>query len=138
MVKPKSPNGPLKAGDIKPADYNPRTISEAKLAALGESLKSFGYCSGLVVNIRTGNLISGHQRLKHLDPAWKITKYPAKDSTGTVALGTIKTPFGALLYREVSWDEKRERMANLAANQHGGEFDTDLLTEVLRGLDDQE
>lgn len=128
----------MNAGDIKPADYNPRRISDAKLAALGCAMREFGDLGGLVLNVRTGNLVSGHQRLKHLDAKWPVTKRPAKDKTGTVALGTIKTPWGTIGYREVDWPDKKERMANLAANQHGGEFDMDLLTDILRGLDESD
>src|ERR1044072_9793875 len=99
-------------------------------------MAEFGNLGGIVVNVRFGRLISGHQRLKHLDPAWPITKRPAKDKTGTVAVGSIKTPWGALSYREVDWPEKQERLANLAANQPGGGVGPDLLAGGLSGLGD--
>ncbi len=131
-------NGPRNAGEIKPASYNPRTISNAKLDALGKAMKEFGDLGGVVVNVRTGNCVGGHQRVKHLDPKWPITKRPAKDKTGTVALGTVWTPYGQIAYREVDWPLAKEKLANLAANQHGGEFDTDLLTDILKGLDESD
>lgn len=53
-------------GDIVPADYNPRKISSQQLKRLKKSLNEFGDLSGFVVNVRTGNLIGGHQRLKCL------------------------------------------------------------------------
>jgi len=51
-------------GDIKPAKYNPRTISEAALSGLVESIRKFGMPQPLVVNKRSGVLVSGHQRLR--------------------------------------------------------------------------
>lgn len=54
---------PLK--DVKPADYNPRNISDEGLGGLMESIKEFGLdAQPLVINVTTGNLVSGHQRLK--------------------------------------------------------------------------
>ncbi len=128
-------NGPRRAGDIKPAAYNPRIISKDRLRVLGQAMKEFGDLGGLVVNIRTGNLISGHQRLKHLDPAWAISKAPIADETGTVALGTVETPFGSISYREVNWPKSKEVAANIAANEHGGEFDYKAVSELLHTLD---
>jgi hypothetical protein len=125
-----------KAGDLRPAPYNPRTITDEKLDLLGKAMREFGDLGGIVVNVKTGNLVGGHQRLKHLAPDWPIVKAPAKDKTGTVALGTIETPWGKLGYREVSWPEAKEKQANLAANQHSGEWDTSALSDLLKGMDD--
>jgi len=55
-------NKPIK--EIKPATYNPRKISGVAFQGLCESLKKFGMPQPLVVNKRTGVLVSGHQRLK--------------------------------------------------------------------------
>jgi len=55
-----------KLKDISPADYNPRTITDESLVGLGKSVDEFGYVEPLVVNKRTGRLISGHQRFKVL------------------------------------------------------------------------
>ena len=49
---------------IKPAKYNPRAISESAFQGLCESLRKFGMPQPLVVNSRSGTLVSGHQRLK--------------------------------------------------------------------------
>lgn len=126
----------MKIKDLTPAPYNPRKITPKQLDALGMSMKEFGDLSGIVKNIRTGNLVGGHQRLKHFDPAWTITKHAQTDSTGTVALGEIETPFGLWSYREVDWPEKREKAANIAANQSGGYFDLGPLKEILLEIDD--
>ena len=112
MNKQKKPD---QVADLTPAPYNPRKITPKQLDMLGKSMKEFGDLSGIVKNIRTGKLVGGHQRLKHFDPTWIITKEPREDETGTVAQGQIETPFGSWSYREVDWPEKRE----MAAEQIG-------------------
>lgn len=47
--------------DIKPAKYNPRTITDEELSGLMESLTTFGQVENLILN-KDGTLISGHQR----------------------------------------------------------------------------
>jgi len=124
-------------GDLLPhsAAYNPRRISEEALAALARSMREFGDLSGIVFNRKTGNLIGGHQRLKAFDPSWKIRiERRPMDKLGTTAEGVILSPFGEWSYREVSWPEERERLANLAANRQGGEWDDDLLGKLLADL----
>ena len=86
----------------------------------------------------TKRIIGGHQRIKHLDPAWSITKREHQDKVGTVALGEIETPFGLWQYREVDWPEKKEIAANIAANQHGGEFDYPKFKDLIVEIDDSE
>jgi hypothetical protein len=126
----------MKVNNLTPSPYNPRKITDRQLDVLGKSMREYGDLSGVVKNIRTGNLVGGHQRLKHFDPSWSITKQAQVDSTGTVALGEIETPFGLWSYREVDWPEEREIAANIAANKHGGYFDIPLLKDLLVTLDD--
>jgi hypothetical protein len=133
MLKTESKNKTIL--DLSPALYNPRKITDKKLAALGKSMKEFGDLSGIVYNTRTEQLVGGHQRIKHLDPAWRITKRNHVDSVGTVAMGEIKTPFGTWSYREVDWPIEKEKAANVAANQHGGYFDMPKLRDLLIEID---
>lgn len=121
--------------DLKPAPYNPRKISAQQLETLKYALQRFGDLGGIVKNVRSGNLVGGHQRIKHLDPGWRITKKPHRDQVGTVAIGYIETPdFGLLGYREVDWDEVTEKAANLAANKIQGEWDPEKLAPILHTL----
>ena len=120
---------------LTPAKYNPRKITAKQLDILGKSMREFGDLSGIVKNISTGNLVGGHQRLKHFDPAWIITKRNYIDDNGTIATGYIETPFGRWSYREVDWPEKREMAANVAANKHGGYFDIGSLKDLLLEID---
>lgn len=131
-----------KLADLKEAKYNPRVISQTRLDNLHKSLQTYGDLSGIVFNIHTKTLISGHQRLSQL----KSNKIPTKivtkkvtDEFGTVAEGWViaKTPAGTirLPYREVKWsDKKAEMAANVAANAHGGDFDRTKLGVILEAL----
>jgi hypothetical protein len=125
-----------KIGDLIPAPYNPRIITDKESKMLGKSMRRFGDLSGIVKNIRTNHLVGGHQRVRQLDPSWKIIKESCSDAVGTVALGYIETPYGRWQYREVNWDEKVEAAANISANQQGGEFDMPKLKEIIISLDD--
>lgn len=126
----------MRVSDLKPNRKNPRTISEKKLSMLGRSMKEFGDLSGIVFNKRTGNLVGGHMRLKHLRPEWEILKEDFRDDLGSVAQGFIKSPYGDWLYREVYWEPAKEKAAMVAANQHGGQFDDTALDEILSDLGD--
>src|SRR3990167_3982250 len=123
--------------DLKPADYNPRKITDEQLKMLNKSLQKFGDLSGIVFNRRTGNTVGGHQRLKCLPPDAKIEKKDLKEKTrtGTVAQGfVIFDGDEKHTYREIDWDEAMEKMANIAANKHGGDWDDDKLGELLKEL----
>ena len=127
----------MKLTDLKSAGYNPRTITEEQLKMLNKSLQKFGDLSGIVFNRRTGNTVGGHQRLKCLPPDAKIEKKDLKEKTrtGTVAQGfVIFDGDEKHTYREVDWDETTEKMANIAANKHGGDWDDDKLGELLKEL----
>jgi len=52
--------------DLKPAEYNPRMITEKSYNGLGHSLERFGVMAYIVWNKRTGNIVGGHQRYKQL------------------------------------------------------------------------
>jgi len=136
LATPATEMSPTTAADLRSSGYNPRTITPQKLEMLNAAMKEFGDLGGVVFNRTTGRLVSGHQRGKNLDSSWPITKEEHSDNTGTVAIGYIETPDGKFSYREVAWDEPKERAANIAANQHGGEFDDDLLAQLLQELND--
>lgn len=123
---------------LTPASYNPRKITKDQLDGLGKSMRRFGDLSGIVKNLTTGNLVGGHQRVKHFDPSWEIWLHGSTtsrpDKVGTVRNGFIKTPFGQWNYREVRWPLATEKAANIAANAHGGEFDMQALAPLMRDL----
>lgn len=123
--------------DLAPNPKNPRRISEGKLKQLSQALEEFGDLSGIVFNRRTKQLVGGHQRVKALPRGTviKVTKaYEKPTRTGTLADGYVLVKGERFKYREVDWDETREKAANIAANQHGGEWDLPQLSEWLSEL----
>lgn len=129
--------GSLKA--FKPAKYNPRKITAMALKALNKSIEEFGDLSGVVINRKTNTIVAGHQRITTLkDKKNRIVTEPFKDSFGTVETGFIevKSETGLLKVplRIVEWDLRKEKLANIAANNHGGEFDNQKLGKLLAEL----
>lgn len=121
------------------AEYNPRKVTDKKLDVLDESLYEFGSLDGIILNLETGNVVSGHQRLKVLPKESLIKKEKYTDSFGTNFMGYIETPDGLKIpYREVRWNEKKEKAANLAANNNAGEWSFPELADMLESLDDGE
>lgn len=108
---------------MKPAPYNPRKISENQLKMLKKSMKEFGDLSGIIVNKKTGNIIGGHQRIKAMGDSYKING------------DKITSALGEFIYREVEWDEQKEKLANIAANKQGGEWDIVKLEELFIDID---
>lgn len=54
----------LKIKDIKPADYNPRKISEEQIEELKKSFIEIGFIIPILVNKKNNVIIAGHQRTK--------------------------------------------------------------------------
>lgn len=119
--------------DLKLNPANPRKITDKKLAALKKSLKEFGDLSGVVYNRHSSQLIGGHQRLKALETIG-ISDIEYQDQELTY--GFINLMNGEkFAYREVDWDEAKEKAANIAANKGAGEWDMDKLGEWFKDLD---
>lgn len=110
----------MKIEDLKPAEYNPRSITPEALEGLRSSIGEFGDISGIVWNKRTGNLVAGHQRLQAVKDAavegpevrrgklWaKIKVQRGKKK----AVEEIRLPI-----RVVNWGVTKEKAANIAAN----------------------
>lgn len=119
------------------AKYNPRKITKSELDRLKKALEEFGDLSGIVFNRRTGRLVGGHQRCKVMpqDATIEITKtYDIPTRTGTVSEGYIIIDGERYTYREVDWDETKEKAANIAANAHGGDWDEEKLHILLKEL----
>jgi ParB-like chromosome segregation protein Spo0J len=103
-----------KITEIKPAAYNPRTITEKELSGLKESIKKFGFVDPLIINTRTGVLVGGHQRLKAAE-----------------LLGFKEVPCV-----EVDLSQAEEMALNVALNSHTiqGKFDLEILPTVLEEI----
>lgn len=133
---------PASVADLKGDNRNPRVITSRELKKLDDSINRWGDLSGIVFNVHTQQLISGHQRMKTIKgrPTKLQRHEQPKDKYGTVATGyvlykgakgdTIKIP-----YREVDWNSKEEQWAaNIAANASGGSFDQSKLGAILADL----
>lgn len=120
---------------IKGNPKNPRFINKFDYEKLVQSIKEFGDLSGIVSNETTGQLVGGHQRIeafKQLGGKPVITERLAEpNSKGTVALGYVLLDDEKYTYRVVRWDAAFESAANVAANKIQGEFDKDLLAELV-------
>ena len=102
--------------DLNPAPYNPRvdlTPDDPEYQRIAKSLAAFGYVDPLVWNERSGNLVSGHQRLKIL-----------------LASGVTEEQVSV-----VDLDPEAERALNLALNNNEGKWDTPRLKDVIEELD---
>lgn len=111
----------MKLADIKPAPYNPRIQlkpGDPEYEALKKSLTRFGTAVPLVINERTGYLVSGHQRLAAL-----------KDMGKTEAEVVL-----------IDADPKQEKLLNIALNKIEGDWDYEKLEELFQdiGTDDIE
>lgn len=109
----------VKVGLLKPADYNPRQMTEKQAKDLTESIRLFGLVDPIIVNSHKGRqnvVIGGHQRLQ-------------------VALSE---GFQTVPVVYVDLEPKRERELNLRLNKNLGEWDWDALAnfdkEVLQSV----
>jgi len=128
----------MKLEDLSPNPQNPRRITDDKLKMLKKAIEQFGDISGFVYNQTTKRLVSGHQRKKVIPKDSQITivnQYSQPTKSGTIADGFIVSNGEKFAYREVLWDETTEKAANIAANQHGGEFDLIGLASWVNDLD---
>ncbi len=102
--------------DLKAAEYNPRKAlkpGDAEYEKLKRSILEFGYVEPIIWNKRTGKVVGGHQRLTVM----KDLGYTEVDCV------------------VVDLEESKEKALNIALNKISGEWDTDLLANLLRDLD---
>lgn len=105
----------IKISDLRPAEYNPRKITRAHMNDLKRSLESdpdFLLVSPIVVNRYPGRenvIVSGHQRVE-----------AAKELGWTVIRCLV-----------VNVDQKTEKAWNVRFNTHAGQFERDVLSELV-------
>lgn len=109
----------IKLADVKPAAYNPRRQlkpGEKEYEALKASISRWSLVEPLVVNLRTGNLVGGHQRYNVL-----------LDLGHTEAEAAV-----------VDLDEKQEKLLNVAMNKVEGQWDYGKLETLLSEFETDE
>ncbi|MBD5504609.1 MAG: ParB N-terminal domain-containing protein [Lachnospiraceae bacterium] len=107
----------MKLADIKPAEYNPRvrlTEVDHEYKALKASIDEFGLVVPLIVNERTGTLVSGHQRLNVM-----------------LAEGVEETKVVI-----VDMEPEKEKALCIALNKISGQWDYGALADILEELRD--
>ncbi|MCL1986890.1 MAG: ParB N-terminal domain-containing protein [Firmicutes bacterium] len=111
--------------EINFADYNPRKIDELNKKALKKAIKTDGLVETPVWNKRTGNLVSGHQRLTILDELERNQNYKLD-----VAVIDVDLPV-----RQAG--EKAEVALNVKLNNASmqGHYDYDALLDLSQDYD---
>ena len=107
----------MRLADIKPAEYNPRvrlTEVDHEYKALKASIDQFGLVVPLIVNERTGTLVSGHQRLN-------VMLSEGVEETEVVI---------------VDMEPEREKALCIALNKISGQWDYGALADILEELRD--
>lgn len=105
-----------KISELKPAEYNPRKITDKQFSDLKKSLKKLDILQPAVINInvdRKNIIIGGHQRIRAAEALGK-KEYPCI---------------------EVDFPIDKEREACIRMNKNTGDFDEELLSNHF-DLDD--
>lgn len=127
---------PATIAELRGDPENPRAISDGAIHGLEKSMSEFGDISGITFNRRTGELVTGHQRVARIRERWgDQLSIDAVDAEH----GAIRSPEGHVFrVRFVDWSKPRQRAANVAANSEKitGEF-TDDLDEYLSEIREQ-
>lgn len=113
---------------LVPADYNPRKISEKDYANLKNSINEFGVVDPIIVNLKDNTIIGGHQRFDVLFYENNIQELYL------LRLGDIGWVFPNTDLKLK--DKNHEKTLNLALNRVHGEWDEDLLSNVLVELEE--
>ncbi|HMT18531.1 MAG TPA: DNA modification methylase [Candidatus Saccharibacteria bacterium] len=131
--------------DLKANPKNPRTMQKHDAESLRVGMKEFGDLAPIVFNVQTGQLVGGHQRINVLTKMMSGQKqviitqrFETPDQVGTVALGYVVHENRQFAYREVDWPLGKELAANIAANRVQGEFQLDMLAEVINDISQME
>lgn len=130
----------MELSELKGFSDNPRTLTPKQHDLLKRDLLELGDLSGIVHDLNSGEVIGGNQRVKIFceipNPKIIITeKYDEPTKTGTVALGYVEIDGEKFSYREVHWNKKQCKKANIVANKAGGEWDFNILANAFE-LDD--
>lgn len=116
----------MKAKDVKLSHYNPRKMTKDSRKALRKSLEEFSDISGITINKKTGNVVSGNHRWEELSEKYKKLELEEvfKDRHAIIGDGE----YTGFMARIVSWSNIKEKQANIMANStHAtGEWSSEL------------
>lgn len=113
----------IKRSEINFAPYNPKRHSKEAIAAQKRNFKDISFLGGIVWNITTGNLVSGHKRLMAMDEYFKYDGSPESDYEVKV--------------EKIELTEKQEKEQNIFmdARATNTKQDYDLLAAILPDID---
>ncbi len=106
----------IKINDLVPADYNPRKAlkpGDKEYEKIKNSIKEFGYCEPVIVNADM-TIIGGHQRVT-------VLKDLGFDEIDCIVIDIDKT---------------KEKALNIALNKITGEWNKELLADLIADLQD--
>ena len=114
----------IKRSQINLNPINPKRHSDEKVKLQKKNLQKIGFLGGIVWNEVTGNLVSGHQRISVID---EVNKYNPDTRTNDYLIRV----------EVVHMDEKTEKEQNIFMNNRSvqGDFDSDMLKDMLDGID---
>src|SRR5256885_5165591 len=98
--------------ELRPDPANPRRISDAELDSLTKSLRVHGFVLPVLARLEDKVVSGGHQRL-----------------VAARRLGLTTVP---VIFLDV--DPEQAKLLNLALNKISGEWDQDLLGQLLKDL----
>lgn len=121
----------IKITDLKPADYNPRFMSESEQTKLENSMETFGIVDPIIINLQNMHIIGGHQRYEVLLNKSMEDNDFIKD-LHLIKLGDIGWAFpdSDLELK----DENHEKALNLALNKITGEWDIPKLENIFNDI----
>lgn len=116
---------------------NPRRIDEDSKKQLNKSIKDFANISEITFNIRTGQLVAGHQRLQELKAIYPNLSLKKTDKPDWLDIQDGEGKFTGFRARIVDWDEQKQKAGNIVANSPlvQGQWDVDKLQIVLDKYD---
>jgi len=113
--------------DLKNAPYNPRKINKTNKEALGKAINELGLLEPLVWNKRTGNLVSGHQRLAIIDSQTGHSDYQLDVAVVDLSEKDEAKANIALNNRSLQGDFNFLKLKDMAIS-----FDLDLSDDILK------
>lgn len=125
----------IKITDLKPAEYNPRRISEEDYQKLKNSISTFGLVDQIIVNLKNMHIVGGHQRYDVLLDEHML------DNDFMAELPMIRLGDVGFVFTDTELsirDDDHEKALNLALNKISGDWDNDKLAEVLEDLEDSD
>lgn len=123
----------IKLTEIKPAEYNPRYITDAEMKKLKNSIKTFGLANPIIINLKNNTIIGGHQRYEALVDMILSDGNLAETEFDLIEKGDIGFIFDVNNLSIES--EDHEKALNIALNKISGDWDMEKLQLVLEDLD---